>query len=82
MVADSTPGRVPCCLKEEIAAMRAAGPVKKYLTDDYPIVRLVRQLACSISLNVVHVNKSGFSLTLKNNAISASFASPKRDRKP
>ena len=76
MVAGSTPGRVPCCLKEEIAAMRAAGPVKKYLTDDYPIVRLVRQLACSISLNVVHVT-SGFSLTLKTYATAASIASRK-----
>jgi hypothetical protein len=77
MVADSTPGRVPCCLKEEIAAMRAAGPVKKYLTDDYPIVRLVRQLACSISLNVVHVNKSGLGLTLKTYATAAAIASRK-----
>ena len=67
--------------KEEIAAMRAAGPVKEYATGDYPIVRLVQQLARSTSQNVIHVSKSGFSLTLRTNATAAGVVGPKSDRR-
>ena len=54
-----------CFLRpEEIATMRAAGPPEDYLTVQHPLATLIQQLAKRPKSKFIHVEKSGFSLTL------------------
>jgi oxaloacetate decarboxylase alpha subunit len=50
---------------EEIAAMRAAGPVKPYLTSRHPVVSLLAAVAARSNYGDVEVSKPGFSLSLR-----------------
>jgi len=50
--------------KEEIEAMRAAGPPKEYLSARHPLVTLVEELTKRKDYSQIQVRKPGFSLTL------------------
>lgn len=49
--------------REDIAAMRAAGPAREYVTTRHPLVRLVAELAASAS-DVIEVSRPGFAIKL------------------
>src|SRR4029077_6156612 len=51
--------------KEDIAAMRAAGPAKPYITTRHPLVKLMAELAQRSDSSLIHVSKPGFSLKLE-----------------
>jgi len=51
--------------KEDIAAMRAAGPAKPYVTTRHPLVKLMAELTQRSECNLIHVSKPGFSLKLE-----------------
>ena len=51
--------------KEDIAAMRAAGPAKPYMTARHPLVRLMAELTQHSDCNLIHVSKPGFVLKLE-----------------
>jgi oxaloacetate decarboxylase (Na+ extruding) subunit alpha len=51
--------------KEDIAAMRAAGPAKPYVTTRHPLVKLMAELTQRSDCNLIHVSKPGFSLKLE-----------------
>jgi oxaloacetate decarboxylase alpha subunit len=51
--------------EEEIAAMRAAGPIKEYSTAIHPLVALIEELAQRTDANQIHMEKPGFTLTLE-----------------
>jgi oxaloacetate decarboxylase alpha subunit len=51
--------------KEDIAAMRAAGPAKPYVTTRHPLVKLMAELVQRSDCNLIHVSKPGFSLKLE-----------------
>ena len=51
--------------KEDIAAMRAAGPAKDYVTARHPLVKLMEGIVARSDCNLVQVSKTGFSLTLE-----------------
>ena len=51
--------------KEDIAAMRAAGPAKDYVTARHPLVKLMAELSKSADTNLIQVSKPGFALTLE-----------------
>jgi oxaloacetate decarboxylase alpha subunit len=51
--------------KEDIAAMRAAGPAKDYVTTRHPLVKLMEGIVARSDCNLVQVSKAGFSLTLE-----------------
>lgn len=53
--------------KEEIEAMRAAGPPKEYLSARHPLVTLVEELTRRKEYRQIQVQKPGFSLTLVRN---------------
>jgi oxaloacetate decarboxylase alpha subunit len=53
--------------KNDIAAMRAAGPVKEYDTARHPLVRLMTELTQQTGCNLVRVSKPGFALSLERN---------------
>jgi oxaloacetate decarboxylase alpha subunit len=53
--------------KEDIAAMRAAGPAKEYVTARHPLVKLMAELTQRSDCNLIHVSKPGFSLKLERN---------------
>ena len=57
--------------KQDIAAMRAAPPVKPYLTDTVPLVTLVAELARLTELDEVQVRKPGLYITLRKNRLAA-----------
>ncbi|HLH97532.1 MAG TPA: hypothetical protein VKW08_20685 [Xanthobacteraceae bacterium] len=50
--------------REDIAAMRAAGPAKEYVTVKHPLVRLMAELAQNADTNLIEVSKPGFALKL------------------
>ncbi|HUZ76766.1 MAG TPA: hypothetical protein VMV93_04185 [Chloroflexota bacterium] len=50
--------------QDEIAAMRAAGPPRPYVTDDLPLVLLLRELADRGDRNFIRIQKEGVSITL------------------
>ena len=50
--------------KEEIAAMRAAGPYKKHYTDGGPLVSLLQDLSKMADTRSIQLSKPGFALTL------------------
>jgi oxaloacetate decarboxylase alpha subunit len=54
--------------KEDIAAMRAAGPAKPYVTARHPLVKLMADLTQRADCNLIQVSKQGFSLTLERRA--------------
>jgi oxaloacetate decarboxylase (Na+ extruding) subunit alpha len=54
--------------KEDIAAMRAAGPAKEYVTQRHPLVKLMADLTCRADCNLIQVSKPGFALTLERRA--------------
>jgi len=54
--------------KEDIAAMRAAGPAKPYVTSKHPLVRLMAELTKRSDSSLIHVSKPGFSLKLERKA--------------
>jgi hypothetical protein len=51
--------------KEDIAAMRAAGPAKEYVTARHPLVKLMAELTHRADCNLIQVSKPGFALTLE-----------------
>src|SRR5712691_3102207 len=53
--------------KEDIAAMRAAGPAKPYVTTRHPLVKLMAELTQRSDCNLIQVSKPGFALTLERN---------------
>jgi oxaloacetate decarboxylase alpha subunit len=54
--------------KEDIAAMRAAGPAKDYSTTRHPLVRLMTELVNRGDSSLIHVSKEGFALRLEKSA--------------
>ena len=54
--------------KDDIAAMRAAGPAKEYVTTRHPLVRLMAELTANADCNLIQVSKPGFALTLERKA--------------
>ena len=54
--------------KDDIAAMRAAGPSKEYSTARHPLVRLMAELTQQTGCNLIQVSKPGFALSLEKNA--------------
>jgi oxaloacetate decarboxylase (Na+ extruding) subunit alpha len=57
--------------KEDIVAMRAAPPIRSYLTDTAPLETLVADLARLTDVHQVQVSKPGFNLTLRRNQPAA-----------
>lgn len=53
--------------KDDIAAMRAAGPSKEYNTARHPLVRLMAELTQQTDCNIIQVSKPGFALSLEKN---------------
>ena len=51
--------------KEDIEAMRAAGPAKEYVTSRHPLVKLMADLTHGADCNLIQVSKPGFALTLE-----------------
>ena len=51
--------------KEDIAAMRAAGPAKPYVTTRHPLVRLMAELTRQYRLQSDPGQQTGFALTLE-----------------
>jgi oxaloacetate decarboxylase alpha subunit len=56
--------------KEDIVAMRAAGPAQEYVTARHPLVKLMAELTQRSDCNLIQVSKSGFALTLERNVAS------------
>jgi len=54
--------------KEEIEAMRAAGPPKEYIGARHPLVTLIQELTKRTDLSQIRVEKEGLSLTLEKRA--------------
>jgi oxaloacetate decarboxylase (Na+ extruding) subunit alpha len=54
--------------KDDIAAMRAAGPTKEYSTARHPLVRLMAELTQHSTSNIIQVSRPGFALSLEKNA--------------
>jgi len=54
--------------KEDIAAMRSAGPIKSYITDTDPLVTLVADLSKFPDTRTIQIRKPGFALTLRKDA--------------
>jgi oxaloacetate decarboxylase alpha subunit len=54
--------------KDDIAAMRAAGPAKEYITVRHPLVKLMAELTQRSDCNLIQVSKPGFALTLEKHA--------------
>ncbi len=54
--------------KDDIAAMRAAGPAKEYVTTRHPLVRLMAELTANADCNLIQVSKPGFALKLERKA--------------
>ncbi len=54
--------------KEDVEAMRAAGPVCEYNTGDGPLLTLVRHFATQTKCRQIEVSKPGFSLSLSRRA--------------
>ena len=54
--------------KDDIAAMRAAGPAKDYVTARHPLVKLMAELTQRADCNLIQVSKTGFALTLERKA--------------
>ncbi len=55
--------------REDIAAMRATGPAKPYVTTRHPLVKLMAELMQSANGNLIQVSKPGFSLKLERKAV-------------
>lgn len=53
--------------KEEIDAMRAAGPPKEYSSARHPLIALIEELSARADLNEIRVEKPGLSLKLVRN---------------
>ena len=53
--------------KEDIEAMRAAGPYKKYVTGGGTTATLLQDLSRLADTNSIHLSKPGFALTLRKN---------------
>ena len=51
--------------EEEIAAMRAAGPIREYVTAINPLVSLIEEMAQRTDLSRIHVEQPDFALTLE-----------------
>jgi oxaloacetate decarboxylase alpha subunit len=56
--------------KDDIAAMRAAGLAKEYVTARHPLVKLMAELTQRADCNLIQVSKTGFALTLERNVAS------------
>jgi oxaloacetate decarboxylase (Na+ extruding) subunit alpha len=54
--------------KDDIAAMRAAGPAQEYVTARHPLVKLMAELTQRSDCNLIQVSKTGFALTLERKA--------------
>jgi oxaloacetate decarboxylase alpha subunit len=51
--------------EKEIQAMRAAGPVREYVTSANPLFMLIHELLQQEQMGYVHVRKGDFALTLQ-----------------
>ncbi len=51
--------------RDEVDAMRAAGPPREYLTAAQPLVSLIRDLTRRTDCRRIQVRKPGFSMTLE-----------------
>jgi oxaloacetate decarboxylase alpha subunit len=56
--------------RDDIAAMRAAGPAKDYVTTRHPLVKLMAELMQRSDCNLIQVSKPGFALKLEKNPTS------------
>ena len=54
--------------KEEVAAMRAAGRPKEYLSARHPLVTLIGELTKRSDCRQIHIDKRGFSIRLEKRA--------------
>jgi len=54
--------------KEDVDAMRSAGPVRDYITDTDPLVTLVADLSRFADTRTIQISKPGFTLTLRKDA--------------
>src|SRR3954465_5016672 len=54
--------------KDDIAAMRAAGPAQEYTPARHPLVKLMADLTQRADCNLIQVSKPGFALTLERKA--------------
>jgi oxaloacetate decarboxylase alpha subunit len=54
--------------QEDIAATRAAGPAKEYITESDPLISLVEELSRLAETDTIQVSRPGFSLTLRKKA--------------
>jgi oxaloacetate decarboxylase alpha subunit len=54
--------------RDDIAAMRAAGPAKEYATARHPLVALMASLMQNSNGDLIQVSKPGFALRLERNA--------------
>ena len=62
--------------KDDIAAMRAAGPAKEYVTARHPLVRLMAELTQQTHCNLIQVSKPGFALTLEKSPVAPGSTKP------
>jgi oxaloacetate decarboxylase alpha subunit len=54
--------------REDITAMRAAGPAKDYVTARHPLVKLMVDITQRADCNLIEVSKPGFALKLERKA--------------
>ena len=50
--------------KDDIATMKASGPVKEYRTERHPLVALIAEFSQRTDNNLIEVNRPGFALKL------------------
>jgi len=62
---------------EEIAAMVAAGPPKRYLTSDMPLVMLLEELKKHKSIRYIHIQHGADSISLHNRGGDAAASAAK-----
>ena len=55
--------------EQEIAAMRAAGPARRYHSAGQPLSRLIDELGKSSSVRYVHISRAKTSLAVENRAV-------------
>ncbi len=56
--------------KDEIAAMRAAGPAKEYAIARHPLVKLMAELTQQTDCDLIEVSEPGFALTLAKRPVA------------
>jgi hypothetical protein len=54
--------------KDDVAAMKAAGPPKEYITVRRPLVALIKELSQCTRYRRIYIEKGGFSLRIEQRA--------------